>query len=172
MSAASRSRFVFEIGPPIPDERHLYGMRQVDIWAANRWVTCDDNTVFIPAFVPHLDGAIDRLLSDLDSPRPFPNLSPADNHRRLLSEARAENKALHFRHLFLNWGPTTDNVIAHIFREGGRATIPFSFWREDHHDCSELGQVFVTELPTNELIAVLLEATRALVWNRPSHWGL
>jgi hypothetical protein len=52
----------------------------------------------------------------------------------------------------------------HLFRESGIAFLPFSFWREGHHDPAELGKVFVAELPVWELARVLHEAAWHLAW--------
>jgi hypothetical protein len=64
----------------------------------------------------------------------------------------------------MDWGPTTDNVRMHLFREGDTAFLPFSFWRESHHKPAELGRVFVAELPWRELASVLHEAAWHLTW--------
>ena len=94
--------------------------------------------------------------------RPYPDLSPADNHRRLCAETKAGDNGTYLRYRFLDWGPTTDNVSAHLFLADGVASIPFSFRRESHHDPSERGQVFVAELPERELVQVLHKTAWAL----------
>lgn len=160
-----RSRFGFVIGPGDPD-RPASGLRDVDIYAAGRWLTCDDCHAFLPHFTDCLMGAVARLLDDDVEERwrrPFPELSPADNHRRLSADGEAGDNSEYLRYRFmLNWGPTTDNVSAHLFISDGIASIPFSFWRPEHHDPSELGQVFVAELPVRELTRVLHQAARDL----------
>jgi hypothetical protein len=47
----------------------------------------------------------------------------------------------------------------------GIAHLPFSFWRPDHHVPSELGQVFVAELPEWELVAAIHDAAWAIMWD-------
>jgi hypothetical protein len=66
----------------------------------------------------------------------------------------------------MRWGPTTDNFLAVLFREEGVGSIPLAFWREDHHEPSELGKIFDAELPERELLWVLHEAAWALAWGR------
>ncbi|MDY3554391.1 hypothetical protein R5W24_003513 [Gemmata sp. JC717] len=141
-------------------------VRVVDVYAAGRRLTCDDNHAYVPHFAGELERSVRALL---DGPqyrgvgRPFAELSPADNHRRLCADAVTDNgQYLDYR--FMDWGPTADNVSMHYFREGDTAFLPFSFWRANHHDSSELGQVFVAELPWRELACVLHEAAWALMW--------
>jgi hypothetical protein len=97
--------------------------------------------------------------------RPYPELSPAANHRKLLAAAEAGDNRLYLGYRFMNWGPTSDNVSMNLFREAGTAILAFSFWREDHHDPSELGQVFVAELPERELLSVMHEAAWSIMWD-------
>lgn len=155
-----RSRFGFVIGGSDP-ARQTSRLRQVDIYAAGRWLTCDDSHAYLPHFADCMMQAVARLLDDDAGERfrrPYPELSPADNHRRLSAEADAGDNGAYLRYRFMDWGPTTDNVSAHLFVSDGIASIPFSFWRPDHHDPSELGQVFVAELPERELTRVLHQA--------------
>jgi hypothetical protein len=163
-----RSRFCIEVGPAVAD-RPPAELRRVDVWAADRWLTCDDNLAFLPSFTASVAGTLGWLLTYSDAfslRRPHPELSVADNHRRLLVYAEAGDNRDHLTYRFMcNWGPTADNVMAHVFLEGRRAYLPFSFWREHHHDPSELGQVFVVELPEREVLWVLHKAAWALVWS-------
>ena len=160
-----RSRFAIVIGEATDDSG---GTRRVDVWAADRWLTCDDNSVFVPHFalqLRHELGALLREPDDRSLGRPHPELSVADNHRRLRADANAGDNREYLAYRFMDWGPTADNVSAHLFREGGTASLPFSFWRADHHDPTELGQVFVAELPVWELAGVLHGAAWELIWS-------
>ncbi len=65
----------------------------------------------------------------------------------------------------MDWGPTADNVSMLLFREEGTAYLPFSFERPDHHVPSELGKVFLAELPVWELARVLHDAGWAMMWD-------
>jgi hypothetical protein len=156
-----RSRFAVEVG-------EFYGdtdsSRRVDVWAAGVWLTCDDNTVYVPHFAGCLQHAVGSLLADptcLRLGRLYPGLSITDNYRRLRAE---EDNSDYLAFRFMDWGPTADNVGMLLFREGGTAFLPFAFRRPDHHEPSELGQVFVAELPERELAAVLHEAAWCLMW--------
>ena len=125
--------------------------RRVDLWAAGRWLTCDDNTAFVPQFVMSVRSTLDWLRWGCDLSVPFPGLSPAEAHRRLLDLDDGSRQ----RFWFPLWGPTTDNVTGHVFRVGDRLVITFEFWREEHHIPEELGRVFVAELPEAEFLDVL-----------------
>ena len=147
-----RSRFGFVIGGP------AHGPREVDVYAAGRWLTCDDSRAYVPQFRDGLMRTIGGLLEDGVAERfrrPYPELSPEDNHRRLWADAEAGDNAAYLAYRFMDWGPTTDNVIAHLFLENDTALIPFSFWRPTHHEPSEREQVFLAELPQRELLRVL-----------------
>lgn len=66
---------------------------------------------------------------------------------------------------FLDWGPTTDNVVTCLFRTGELLTITLEFWRREHlrthpeHD----GTVFTTEIHRTEFLGVLDELVATLV---------
>ncbi len=126
-------------------------MRRVDLWAAGRWLTCDDNTVFIPQFCMSVWDTLSWLRSECDLSLPYPNLSPVESHRQLLAVDDGSREQFWFP----LWGPTTDNVSGHVFRKGERLTITLEFWRETHQPAHERGQVFVAELPESEFVRVL-----------------
>jgi hypothetical protein len=157
-----RTRFAITVGEALSDNG---ASRQVDVWAAGRWLTCDDNNVYVPHFAGCLQSAVRALLPDPGHrrDRPYPELSVEDNYRRLRADFEADNDD-YLAYRFMGWGPTADNVGMLLFWEKGVAYLPFSFLRPDHHDPSELGQVFVTELPEWELACVLHDAAWALMW--------
>ncbi len=141
--------------------------RVVDVYAAGRWLICEDNHVYVPFFAGMLAASVRRII---DEPRHrsagllFQNLSPAENHRHLCDEATEDNSR-YLEYRFMAWGETSDNVVMHYFREDDTAFLPFSFWRENHHQPSELGQVFVAELPWRELASILHDAAWELMWS-------
>jgi hypothetical protein len=158
-----RSQFAITVGEVLSDTG---GSRRVDVWAASRWLTCDDNNVSVPFFAGCLQHAVGSLLSDPQDRRgrPYPELSVADNYRQLRADAETDDTA-YLSYRFMHWGPTADTVGMLLFREGGTAYLPFSFLRPDHHVPVELGQVFVAELPEWDLAAVLHDAAWAIMWD-------
>jgi hypothetical protein len=156
-----RSRFAIEVG-------EFYGdtdaARRVDVWAADVWLTCDDNNVYVPHFAGCLQHAVSNLLVDPTYRllgRPYLGLSIEDNYRCLRAE---EDNTDFLAYGFMDWGPTADNVGMLLFREAGTAYMPFAFWRPDHHEPSELGQVFVAVLSERELASVLHDAAWFIMW--------
>jgi hypothetical protein len=156
-------RFAITVGEILSDNG---GSRRVDVWAARRWLTCDDNNVYVPHFAGCLQSAVGSLLSNPEfrRGRPYPELSVEDNYRRLRADAETDNTEF-WSYRFMHWGPTADNVSMLLFREGGMAYLPFSFLRSDHHVPAELGQVFVAELPEWELATVLHDAAWEITWD-------
>lgn len=148
-------RFAAEIGDALTDSTQL---RRLDLWAADQWWTCDDNSAYLPQFRSDVQSTIDWLRSGCDLSLPFPGLPPAETHRRLLALGYGSRE----RFWFPRWGPTTDNVLAHLFRDGDRIFIPFEFWRDEHHLPEQLGTVFVAELNETELLSVLQRMVDAL----------
>lgn len=157
-----RSRFCFVVGKDDPDRCS----RKVDIYAAGRWLTCRDNSVHVPTFEDRLVRAVTRLLDNDNGDRfrrPYPELSPAENYVRLRAGATREAQVFDSGYRFMDWCETTDNFRAHLYIDSGVASIPFSFQPTGHHDASELGQVFVAELPERELIRVIHQAACELI---------
>jgi hypothetical protein len=128
------------------------------LWAAGRELCCDDDCAFVPQFCMSVESTIAWLLSDHDRSLPYPELSPEDNHRRLCEKEYGDRQV----YRFLNWGPTTDNVRAFLFRRGADAIITFEFWRETHRRPDEIGRVFVAVIPERQLLHSLRQAVRAL----------
>ena len=134
------------------------GLRRVDIWVAGQWLTCDDNMAYVPQFRL----SVQRDLARLDSvaPAPFPGLPPAAIHQQLLTD----DDGLGEQWWFLHWGPTTDNVLAYLFRDGDRLVITMEFWREEHlrRHLEHRGAVFVAEIEAEELADILQNAVGVL----------
>jgi hypothetical protein len=155
MLFGDKQRFAAEVGEFSDSSTEL---RRVDLWAAGRWWTCDDNIAFVPQFCMSVRDSVNWLRSGCDLTQPFPEVDVAEAHRRLLAVDDGSREQFWFP----LWGPTTDNVTAHVFRVADRLVIPFEFWRPLHPRPEELGQVFVAELPEVELVGVLEQVLAAL----------
>ncbi|MFK0011369.1 hypothetical protein [Streptomyces sp. NPDC091027] len=166
----NQSRFGAEVGAEVGAPGPL---RRVDLWAAGRWLTCDDNMAYVPQFRRDVLAAAAGLRSGGGSPLPFPGLSPEATHRRLVrsteeGDASESGYELRSRFRFLLWGPTTDNVLAHLFRDEDRLLLTLSFWREDHllgHP-ADAGAVFTAETGTEEFTGTLEALATALATDR------
>ena len=152
-----RERFAVEVGQVV-DSSPTMGMRIVDLWAAGIVLCCDDNTAFVPQFCMSVEATITWLLSENDRSLPYPDLSPEENHRRLWAAEYGERS----RFIFMNWGPTTDNLLALLFRRGQDAIITVQFGRETHPRPEEIGRVFVAELSEREVLRCLHQAVCVL----------
>ena len=150
----SRERFALQIGG------RAEGLRRVDAWVAGQWLTCDDNMAYVPQLRRCLQRDRIRLESAEIPPSPFPGLSPPAVHRRLL----AGDDGPRAQWCFLEWGPTTDNVLAHVFRESGYLVITVEFCRDEHLQRfpDHTGAVFTSEITAEELAGILQNAAAAL----------
>ncbi|WP_326680930.1 hypothetical protein [Streptomyces sp. NBC_01237] len=135
---------------------------RVDIWAAGQWLTCDDNMVFVRQFRRDVRDTAAWLRSGMASALPFDGLSPQATHRHLMLRAGADDETeadFEFRSRFrvMDWGPTTDNVTTHLFRDGDGSLITLQFRRDEHllKHPEQAGQVFVAKIPTAELVGIL-----------------
>lgn len=64
----------------------------------------------------------------------------------------------------LTWGPTTDNVLAHLLHYGNHLVMTGGFWREEHlrRHPEHVEAVFVAEIEPEELAGILQGAIAAL----------
>jgi hypothetical protein len=76
----------------------------------------------------------------------------------------ADDHGLRERWWFLQWGPTTDNVLVHLFPEGNHLVITVEFCREEHlrRNPEHIGAVFVAEIEAGELAGILQSAVATL----------
>ena len=58
-------------------------LRRVDLWAVGQWLTCDDNTVYVPQFRHYVGLTRDRVVAEAV---PSPGPSAVAAHRRLLAD--------------------------------------------------------------------------------------
>nr|WP_245871036.1 hypothetical protein [Asanoa hainanensis] len=140
-----------EITPP--------SMRTVDLWAGGKWLTTDDNTVFLPVFINFLRSTAAQVDRRDVSPCPFPERSPEEIFRLLYADDETD-----FREQFwlLHWGETVDNVTSYVYLDGDDLVIVFSFWRADRPIPEDLGKVFVARIPPDEFVVVLEQAADLL----------
>ncbi|CAN99121.1 MULTISPECIES: hypothetical protein [Sorangium] len=105
-----------------------------------------------------VQGTISWLRSGCDLSLPFPALSPAETHRRLL----AADSGAREQFWFPRWEPTTDNVLGHVFRIGDRLDVTLEFSRETHPIPEERGVDFVAAPLEAGLVGVLEQMRAAL----------
>ncbi|MCP2337373.1 hypothetical protein [Actinomadura rupiterrae] len=156
-----KRRFAVEVG-----DRDGPALRQVDLWVADQWVTCEDNRVFVEQFRHDLARTAAGIGSAEHLPPTLVGLSPTATHRRLAIGTRngeQEYERFGFFHRW-GWGPTTDNVTSFLWQHDHHLVVTVEFWRKDHllaHP-EHAGTVFVAELPAAELAQILAEAVTTL----------
>lgn len=148
LTRGDRERLAVEIGDF--DEAQP-SLRRVDLWAGGRWLTCDDNTAYVPQFCASARGTLELLRAGRDLSLPFPGLSLEENHRRLLRLDDGSRE----RFAFPQYGPTTDNVLGHLFRVGAQLVITLELWHDGHPMVKPAGAVIVVTLAEAELVGVL-----------------
>lgn len=150
-----KRHFAIEVGEsPSPTNSQL---RRVDIWAAGHWITCDDNHAYIPQFSFAIRSEVARLRAGVDITLPDSTATP-----QAAFSLCQQNHLLQQRFLFLDWGPTTDNILAYAFRVGSQLLVPFKFWRPEHANPKERELVFVADCLETEFIDVMEKTVCAL----------
>jgi hypothetical protein len=149
-----RARFCVEIGESTPPS-----LRTVDLWAGGKWLTTDDNTVFLPTFINFLRSTATQVRRRDVSLCPFPGRSPEEIFRLLDADDETG-----FREQFwlMHWGETVDNVTSYVYLDGDDLVIVFGYWRTTHPFPEELGQAFVAKIPPEEFAVVLEQAADLL----------
>jgi hypothetical protein len=149
---------VGEVWPPPPSPA-TGELRTVDLWAAGKWLTTDDNTAFLPTFIGFLRSTAAKVRRREVSPCPFPERSPEEVFRLLYADDETD-----FREQFwlMHWGETVDNVTSYAYLDGDDLVIVFSHWRAEHPFPEDWGKVFVARIPAAEFAAVLDEAADLL----------
>jgi hypothetical protein len=143
-----RSTFAVEVGEVLSAS-----LRVVDLWAADKWLTTDDNVVYAPSFCHYIRLAVAEVRERDIRPCPFPELSPEEIFRRL----QADETDFREQHWFMQWSETVDNVSCYAYLHTD-LVIMFAFWRATHPFPEDLGRVFVARIPPEEFVATLLSA--------------
>ncbi|WP_328623961.1 hypothetical protein OHA88_02165 [Streptomyces sp. NBC_00353] len=98
-----KRRFAAEVG----EQGQL---RRLDLWAAGKWLTCDDNMAYVPQFRRDVLDTAAWLQSGEGFSMPFAGLSAEATHRRLMHRAgeddeTAADHGLRSQFQALLWGP-------------------------------------------------------------------
>lgn len=98
-----KSRFAAEVGEPS-------ALCQVDLWAAGKRLTCDDNMAYVPQFRRDVLDTAAWLRSGKGVFLPYAGLSAEATHRRFRQHAGDDGESeadyeLRSRHRVLLWGP-------------------------------------------------------------------
>ncbi|QLQ40134.1 hypothetical protein [Micromonospora robiginosa] len=147
-----RATFAVEVG-----EVRSPQLRVVDLWAAGKRLTTDDNWAFLPFFIRAMRSSAAQVRRRDVEPCPFPGRAPEEVFRLL----HADDTEFRERFWFMQWGETVDNASTYAYLDDD-LVIAFVFWREDHPFPEDLGTVFVTRIPLEEFVATVEEAANLL----------
>ena len=172
ITIGDKNKFAFEIaeqplGNPTTDREIFNQLRQVDIYIAGRSVCCDDNHVYVSQFVNSLWHTAEYLKQKLDYyvEEDFFFGKSIEEAYKLIQQLRdLELKIIskHWVDNFLDWGPTTDNIICLLFPLHGKLYMIFEFCRDTHKPTKEIGKVFAVEIFPYEIITVCESAIGVL----------
>ncbi|MGA3525400.1 hypothetical protein [Melissospora conviva] len=147
-----RATFAVEIGEIEPHQ-----LRAVDLWAAGKRLTTDDNWAFLPFFSRVMRSSAAQVRRRDVKPCPFPGRAPEEIFRLL----HADETEFREQFWFMQWGETVDNVSTYAYLDDD-LVIVFAFWRADHPFPDDLGKVFVARIPPEEFVATVEEAADLL----------
>ncbi|MCA2216955.1 hypothetical protein [Jidongwangia harbinensis] len=147
-----RATFGVEIG-----EIASPGLRVVDLWAADTWLTSDDNAAYVPSFVLSMRRDAERVRRGDVPPCPFPGRPPQEIHRLLL----ADQTEFREQFWFLQWGETVDNVAAFAYRDGD-LVIVFQAWPTKHSVAQDRAEILAVRIPPDDFAAIVEDAAAVL----------
>jgi hypothetical protein len=147
-----RATFAIEVGEIQPPS-----LRVVDLWVAGKRLTTDDNSAFVPFFVPALRSSAAQVRRRDIKPCPFPGRTPEEIFRLL----HADDTEFREQFWFMQWGETVDNVSKYAYLEDD-LVIVFAFWRASHPFPADLRKIFIARIPPDEFAAIVEEVADLL----------
>jgi len=148
MQFGDQQIFAVEIGNYWGGSRQL---REVDIWAAGHRLTYYDNCAYLPSFIHALECEMNWLSRD-GTASDFKLENYGGKVESLHESCNASE--IWDRYRFIDYGATTDGVIAYIFRDEEQFLITFQFWWEYPHP-DERGRIFSVKIPKRDLLEIL-----------------
>ncbi|MFC7247171.1 hypothetical protein ACFQO7_32255 [Catellatospora aurea] len=148
----NRSTFAVEVG-----EVWSRDLRIVDLWAAGKRLTTDDNTAFVPSICHQMRLTAALVRQREIPPCPFPGRPSEEIFRRL----RADGTEFAEPYWFMGWSEILDNVSKYAYLDDD-LVIVFAFWRATHPLPEDLGKVFTARIPPDEFAATAQEAADLL----------
>lgn len=158
-------QFAFEIGDYLED---IPSLRRVDIWAGGRRLCLDDDSVYVPQFIASLEDELGETHEVGRFNDYLRGKSPEEMARFVISTRDEESPnydlcddTLYPTYRVLDLGPTTDNISAFLFRDGNRAHLVYSLWREAWRQ-GEPERFVSVELDFEGFVSVLKESWEVL----------
>ena len=147
-----RAKFAVEVGRLEPPD-----LRVVDLWAAGKLLTTDDNTAYVPSFSWSMRKSAAEVRRQEVKPCPFPGRSPEQNYQLL----DADQTEFREQYWLMHWGETVDNVSSYTYLDRD-LIIVFTFWRPQHPFPEDRNKIFVARIPPHEFVSTLEAAADLL----------
>jgi hypothetical protein len=132
-------------------------LRTVDLWAAGKWLTTDDNVAYVPSFSRYMRLDAERVRRRDVQPCPSPGRALEEIFRSL----HTDKTGFREQFWFMRWSETLDNVSAYAYLDDD-LVIVFQFWRTSHPFPEDLGKAFLARLPPDEFVEIVEEAADLL----------
>lgn len=151
--------FAFEIG----DITQTNVLIPIDTWLNNTRLTVDDNMAYLPQYYNDLKNTILRDYT-LDKFGDYlEGRSPEEAHGFISStrDEGSENCAIEDDQIypyyrFMDWGPTTDNIMSFMFPVETGLCVTYEFWGDSEYDGLERKVNYII-LQKEQIIPVFLE---------------
>lgn len=147
-----RTTFAIEIGEAVSAD-----LRIVDVWAAGKRLTTDDNVAYVPSLLHYLRRAAARVCQREIRPCPFPEHSSEQIFRQL----EADETGFREHYWFMRWSEMLDNVSSYAYLDD-ELVIIFAFRRDEHPAPEDRGKVLVAKIPPEHFATILLAAADLL----------
>jgi len=168
MILGDKKRLGFEIDPAVDGS----SLRRVAIWSDGILVTVQDDMAYVPQFVESLCKS-SRALRRLHDASRFPQVRAAPDAVEAVRwiEGTRDPDAPQYdayqdqawpEYRFMDWGPTTDEVLAFLVRTGDRATLVWWPCAGALRDAADRWDPHVVTLSLDELEKLLQEGIDAL----------
>lgn len=158
--------FAFDVA-----DRSENGLLVVNIYIGNRSVCSDDCSVFLPSYVNDIEYSLNALSkNDYEKYASYLVHKSYEGIHRFIYSTRSEgaenygieNDEIYPLYSFMDWGPTTDNLVCFVFPHNDELILTYEFWRPEHMPSSEIGVVESVIISRQELTAVLSLAIKEL----------
>lgn len=159
MIIGNKDIYGFELG-----NNESKSLKVVDIIIGNRYVSCDDNTVYLPQFINDVKSTLESLqhIDYTTYDKYYKNKTIEKIHQFISgnweegSESfNIEDGQVYSLHRFMDWGPTTDNITSLLFLYNNELILTYQFWREGHEVKEEINRVNYVKVKKSNLIETL-----------------
>ena len=144
--------FVIEVG-----EVQSSQLCVVDVWAAGKRLTIDDNIAYVPSLSYYMRQDANRVHRREIPAHPFPGRAPGEVVRLLDADETVNREQL----WFMRWSEILDSVSIFAYLDGD-LVVAFRFWRATHPVPEDLGNVFAVRIPLDHFVATVEHAADLL----------